>query len=284
MPRSISQREHWKANEFKTFMLYYAIVCLKDILPGKYLKHLFLLVWCIHMMLQRTVNRAKVEKVKLVLKCFIQRMEDLYELQGCTFNVHQLSHIGNSVDMCGPLWSTSTFEFESNNRMFGKFFHGTQHGLTQISKHFVLSKTLPLYYYQCQPENVVIDSLMKQWIFGDAHNVRNHIELCEGTHVFGTPKCKQIDASQTIALREALQSNVNPVVVEYCRFTTNGTLYDTTQYKRSTTRQNKYAKVKLPLSGDIVHVCLTSLVEERLCNCDISRTGVWPWQTCNAHC
>ncbi|CAC5402567.1 unnamed protein product [Mytilus coruscus] len=35
---------HWKASEFRSFLLFYALPCLKDFLPGNYLEHLLVLL------------------------------------------------------------------------------------------------------------------------------------------------------------------------------------------------------------------------------------------------
>lgn len=49
------------------------------------------------------------------LSKFVYRVEDLYGKAAMTFNVHQLLHLPQSVQQLGPLWSHSTFVFESGN-------------------------------------------------------------------------------------------------------------------------------------------------------------------------
>nr|XP_042901636.1 uncharacterized protein LOC122270008 [Parasteatoda tepidariorum] len=43
VPRSITERKYWKANEWKTRLLFYALPCLRRILPGKYMQYLLAL-------------------------------------------------------------------------------------------------------------------------------------------------------------------------------------------------------------------------------------------------
>ncbi|KAL1434694.1 hypothetical protein MTO96_011469 [Rhipicephalus appendiculatus] len=46
---------------------------------------------------------------------FVYQVEQLYGQQAMTFNIHQLIHLPQSVLQLGPLWSHSTFVFESGN-------------------------------------------------------------------------------------------------------------------------------------------------------------------------
>lgn len=43
-PRSIADRSHWKASEWRAF-IFYSLVVLRGILPSQYLKHFFLFVY-----------------------------------------------------------------------------------------------------------------------------------------------------------------------------------------------------------------------------------------------
>ena len=166
--------------------------------------------------------------------------------------------------MYGPLWSTSTFNSERNNRMFGKLF-------MQHSMDFDKCQNTLFYVKHCQCPTInvtVIIQLQMLYLnsgFWGEKYVRNHVELCEGTHVFGTPKFKQIDASQTLGLREALQSNVNPVVVRvlqiHCKW--HFVRYHPVQTLNTTTKQVCESKVTIEW-----------IYHSFMCNCDIIRTGV----------
>ena len=88
LPRSIQTREHWKANEFKSFVLYYSLVVLQGILPARFLSHFFLFVWSLHKLLGTYITPDDLRKVKAALDLFIIQMEELYGIGSCTFNVH----------------------------------------------------------------------------------------------------------------------------------------------------------------------------------------------------
>ena len=116
LPRSITTREHWKANEYKTFVLYYSLIILQGILPLPY----FLFVWSLHKLLSTCISPDDLMKVKAALDFFIVKMEEHYGIGSCTFNIHQLSHLARSTEMCGPLWAVSTFTFEGKNSTLKK--------------------------------------------------------------------------------------------------------------------------------------------------------------------
>ena len=97
LPRSIQTREHWKANEFKSFVLYYSLVVLQGILPARFLSHFFLYVWSFHKLLGTNITPDDRRKVKAALDLLIIQVEELYGIGSCTFNVHQLSHLVKST-------------------------------------------------------------------------------------------------------------------------------------------------------------------------------------------
>ncbi len=47
-----------------------------------------------------------------------------------------------AVRDCGPLWSSSTFVFESSNHFLHKMFHGTQHVPKQMVELFLKGKRI----------------------------------------------------------------------------------------------------------------------------------------------
>ena len=134
--RPISERKFWKASEWRTF-IFYSLIVLHDILPLQYLKHFFLFVFG-DSISSDAINYAEVCLTKLVIQT-----EVVYGLKSCTFNVHQLIHLADSVRNCGPLWASAALMFESNNHLLQKMFHGTQHIPQQIVEFYMISKKIP---------------------------------------------------------------------------------------------------------------------------------------------
>jgi hypothetical protein len=61
VPRSIDKhRHHWKANEFRNWLLYYSLPILVWYLPPLYLHHYSLLVCAIHILLQSKIEENQI--------------------------------------------------------------------------------------------------------------------------------------------------------------------------------------------------------------------------------
>ena len=96
--------------------------------------HFFLFVYGVYIT-EDAIDSAEVCPTKFVIQ-----VEELYGLKCCTFNVHQLIHLAQSVRDCGSLWSSAAFMFESNNHTLQKMLHGTQHIPRQVVETHVISK------------------------------------------------------------------------------------------------------------------------------------------------
>ena len=101
-------------------------------------------MWSLHQLLGTCILSGDLAKVKAALDLFIVNVEELYGVEHCSFNVHQLSHLAKSTRMCGPLWAVSTFVFESNNAILKNMIQGTQHVSDQVCETYAIMRTLPV--------------------------------------------------------------------------------------------------------------------------------------------
>lgn len=154
VPRSVKEKKYWKASEWRSFLLFYALPVLSGILSKKYLNHLFLLVFGVYTLLQENIQIVDINNAEKALKKFVMEFEKLYGRENMTFNLHLMTHISASVRNWGPLWATSTFSFESFNGTLLKFFNGTTYVQDQIIKRFLkwrdLSNKAKQTHEQCQ--------------------------------------------------------------------------------------------------------------------------------------
>ena len=139
---------------------------MQEVLPAPYLNHFFLFVWGLHKLLGTSISKNDLAKVKAALDLFIVKMEQLYGVSHCTFNVHQLSHLAKSTEMCGPLWAVSTFLFESNNATLKNMIQGTQYVSGQVCQTYVVLKTLPLFIKQSVQGNELVSELFEKLVHG----------------------------------------------------------------------------------------------------------------------
>ena len=280
IPRSITAREFWKGNEFKTFLLYLSMVSLRGILPNMYFRHWFLLVWCIHQLLQPNITLAVIEKVDVTLKYFVKKTELLYGIEFVTFNVHLLTHLASSVRKCGPLWSTSTFLFEGNNLVLGKLFKGTQQITHQICSSYSMMKTLPLYLSKYGSENLAANRLGDKLVRG-IHHTSTSLKVSDKTVCFGKMILRDISATETIAARSLFDvQHINTRVQECHRFSISNKLFDSEKYKRTSKRQNRYIKASDKNDGrQPIRCSIKLLLVGKLCQCVINDMKDCPHDT-----
>lgn len=111
MSRSLTCRKYWKASEFKYFLLYYSVVCPKNICPTVYLKHYLLLVHGVYTLLKSSVLPSEICQAHYSLVTFHRQFQSLYRISHMTYNLHLLTHISQCVVDWGPLWVSSAFSF-----------------------------------------------------------------------------------------------------------------------------------------------------------------------------
>ncbi|XP_039311945.1 uncharacterized protein LOC105207063 isoform X1 [Solenopsis invicta] len=127
----------WKASQWKHHLLYYSLVCLKDILSLRYYKHWLLLVFSIYTILKDRFSIQEFRSAKRALQQFIEDTETLYGKEYMKYNIHLLLYIPDSVKQFGALWAWSAFPFEHYNGILTTMFHNSQSVPQQICKSYL---------------------------------------------------------------------------------------------------------------------------------------------------
>ncbi|XP_028418236.1 uncharacterized protein LOC114543472 [Dendronephthya gigantea] len=274
-PRSITDRPHWKASEWRAF-IFYSLVVLHGILPHVFLKHLFLFVYGVYCLLGDSIDEHTISSAEVSLTKFVIETEELYGLKRCSFNVHQLVHLAQSVRDCGPLWSSSTFVFESNNHLLHKMFHGTQHVPKQIVETFRRGRKIAELSKECidgETSPAVISMYRK---LGGERSIGNEEILLEGVRGIGKECPVEITASQVLAIERLLDLTLTKRCgFIYSRFVANHQLYSTIDYVRSKKHVNCNVFVEHDqfMYGRIIGLlsikpeCTCNLVELQYCDC-----------------
>lgn len=109
LPKKIDEYGDWKASEFRTFLLYYSVPLLEDVLPSKYFDHFCNLVLGTFLLLKTSISQTDLNLARCCFKRFCIGIEELYTERYATFNVHCLLHLCTKVEDLGPLWSQSCF-------------------------------------------------------------------------------------------------------------------------------------------------------------------------------
>lgn len=141
-PRSVVERKYWKGNEHRSWLFYYMNLCLENVLPARFLNHYKLFADAVYILSKSTVTFSEIDLADSMLKQFVDQFENFYPPVKLVYNIHCLTHLAYSVKQTGPLWATTTFNFESNNGILMNFVHGTKDVVKQIYTKYSLSKCL----------------------------------------------------------------------------------------------------------------------------------------------
>ena len=157
-PREIHRQPRpfsvWKATEWKSWLLYYALPCLRDILPVEHYQHFSLFVRSVFTLLKTSISQTDLEKCEKDLITFVVHSEQLYGITFMTFNNHSLLHLVDSVRLSGPLWATSAFAFESAIYQLKQQITGPKGLYDQIAKRILRKIT-----FRCTYERLFRSSL-----------------------------------------------------------------------------------------------------------------------------
>lgn len=133
-PRSIAKDlSYWKASEFRSWLLFYSLPLLYDVLPPLYFHHFSLLICAMHILLQKTISVTECGAAEEMLNDFYGLLPELYGENSCTMNAHTLTHLVYFVRLWGPCWSQSAFSFESHNGSLKRAINSTRKVAEQLT-------------------------------------------------------------------------------------------------------------------------------------------------------
>lgn len=260
-PQSISNMKQWKATEFKSFLFYYSMICLKGVLPGVFYRHWSLLVYAMIVFCSDKIDIRAAEKATVALKKFVSDTEILYGKEYMKYNVHLLLHIPDAVKDYGALWGWSAFPYESYNFVLGNMLHSSQSLMQQICKSYLRYQSVK-YLDTFTKENgneaakELFFNMQKKYrgksgkrSFGDDHLV-----------VFGIGKPASLTLIEKVSVEALVGEHVENDVISYERFIYNDTLYNSSTYEKMYKRNNSVIRA---LNGSYMEIlklaCVTTL-------------------------
>lgn len=227
--RKIDELNIWKASELRSFLLYYSLVCLRGLLPSKYLKHWFLFVYSMTIFLKEKFDNYEFENAKAALIKFVDNIEVVYP--DChslyTFNTHLLLHMPKAVEDFGGLWASSTFPFEHFNGVLTRLIKGTCSVPQQICNSFLrlryishLSSKIFSYNDCSQTGKKLYESML--WKYYSSHN---SYLFSNTLRLFGAPQNYSLSLVEKIIIEEYLQVNVKSITQSFRRLIFKGTVF-----------------------------------------------------------
>ena len=136
-PRPINEMTHWKATEFRTFLLYSGYFVLYKIVKAEILDHFL----CLSVALRILVSERLAADNNLrsfaheLLVYFVSKSVEIYGNEFLVYNVHCLTHLKKEVDLYGSLNSCSAFPFENFLQLLKKMARSGNCPVIQVYNH-----------------------------------------------------------------------------------------------------------------------------------------------------
>ncbi len=136
-PRSLVELDRWKATEFRQFMLYTGPVALRGIMSSDLYEHFLCLFIAMTILLYDDSRKreAYVGYARNLLNVFVTNARKLYGETFTVYNVHNLLHLADDVDIhrCS-LDFISAFPFENHLRILKGSVRSNNKPVVQIAK------------------------------------------------------------------------------------------------------------------------------------------------------
>lgn len=184
-PRSLDEVRHWKATEFRTFMLYLGPFALKGVLDSKRYEHFLLFHVGMYILCSNSINDTSwINFAEQLLEKFVSLIPTHYHSEFLSYNMHSVQHLAQDVRNHGSVDNFNAFEFESYlynlkrllslnnkhhlkqvvNRIFEKDCVGTFSVLTNNSSkcvksgHFILTDGIICKVHRIETDYAEVDA------------------------------------------------------------------------------------------------------------------------------
>lgn len=244
-PRSITERKIWKGSEWKNYLLYYSIICLKNKMPERYVKHWFLLVFSMHVFLKEKIYDEEFAAAEVAIKTFVLEIGELYGVEYYKFNCHLMLHIPESVRRFGALWASSTFPFEHYNGVLSKMFKSSNAIPEQICKSYLRYKSV---------EQLSTTAFSRRNCSQDAKNLfkrmsevfrpQRCITYGSDLRLFGKSVQIQLSVIEKTEIEALIREEIQNYAEKFDRFIFLQTLWHTESYKLLKKRHNSTVELQ----------------------------------------
>ncbi|XP_065672557.1 uncharacterized protein LOC136090245 [Hydra vulgaris] len=136
-PMSLSDLDRWKATELRSFLVYYGMTVLKDIIDLRTYKHFLSLSISIRILCDSNAEfrRSNLEIARRLIKYFVINSTETFGQLFCFYSIHSLLHICDDVAFYNaPLDSLSAFPFENFLQKIKRLVRSKHNPISQICK------------------------------------------------------------------------------------------------------------------------------------------------------
>ncbi|CAG9793058.1 unnamed protein product [Diatraea saccharalis] len=133
--RGLDCLSHWKASEYRSFLLYLSIVILPEVLQHDAFSH-FLAFFCGITICSCKNYSHFLPLAKELLQYFVEHYKDFYGPDYITSNVHNVVQLTDEVQRFGPLHTFSAYPFENKLYLIKRMLRHGNKPLAQVAKKF----------------------------------------------------------------------------------------------------------------------------------------------------
>lgn len=234
MPRSVQELVPWKSSELKIWLFYYSIPIFQGIMLPDYFENYLCLIVGVSILSQDQILAQDIAIARELLKKFVYGFEQLYGIEFCSMNIHQLLHLADCVERLDPTWVYSCYEYENIYGELLRLIYGTSHIDSQVSNsqwEFLKMKR----QLERMPEGEMKNFCLKK---------KKQVKIIEQVfnHCFsvGTYKYKTLqefsDAIAQALITIGINENIN--IRQYLRVLKNKKLYVSEMYTRAKQTQS----------------------------------------------
>lgn len=135
-PRSLSDLGHWKATEFRLFLLYTGPVVLSSVLRFELYDNFLTLHVALRLLCSRDPSTDIIEYAKSLLQHFVFSFGSLYGKEYISHNIHGLLHLADDASNFGRLDNFSAFKFENYMKVLKGFLRKADKPLQQVIRRY----------------------------------------------------------------------------------------------------------------------------------------------------
>uniref|UniRef100_A0A1Y1MKV3 DUF4218 domain-containing protein n=1 Tax=Photinus pyralis TaxID=7054 RepID=A0A1Y1MKV3_PHOPY len=146
VPRSLLEIDHWKATEFRQFLLYSGPVLLLKRLPAIYYEHFISLTVALRILIDPELCVTLNKYADSLLVWFVKYYGELYGHEFLSYNVHNLVHLAGDVIELGPLDTFSAFKYENYMQKIKQKLKNSGNYLQQLVNRVHEENNLPAEY------------------------------------------------------------------------------------------------------------------------------------------
>lgn len=136
--RSLEYIKYFRAHEFRSFILYFGPIILREFMPQDQLKNLILLSQISYLVCQPHFTDAMIKCLEKKVIEFLDSFSKIYGPEFVTINFHELVHLGQNIRSNGAIYSLSCFGFENFNKLLKETVHGSSRSDREMINRFNL--------------------------------------------------------------------------------------------------------------------------------------------------